>query len=224
MKILDFNSKNSTDNYPYGRLKTTAYFSLEFKPNKGCRTCFQTIDPKSGRLNKPKNSTYHTLIIPIQEENGHYGYLHFDVNGRREQRKLFKFLSDESNFTAANIPKEVINNFLNISLMSLSISLGYLDLPKEEKQAYFIKYYKPLTDKHFEIIKGSCTSECFKELNSLLMDIPMSGYQKKDYIIDEKMMDGDDELKIRKQLNEMTEIEIDSIISNWEKAEALGVC
>jgi len=41
MKILDFKQTYSTDNYPYGRLKATATFGVEFRANKGCRTSFQ---------------------------------------------------------------------------------------------------------------------------------------------------------------------------------------
>lgn len=86
--------KLTSDNYPYGRLRATAYFSVEYN-KKGARTVFQTIDPKSGRLNKPKNSTYSNVILPCEESNGHYsycGYLHF--NGTADINKGLHFMAD----------------------------------------------------------------------------------------------------------------------------------
>jgi hypothetical protein len=50
--------KAIVDSYPYGRLRATAFFSLEFKKGKGFRSVFQTINPKNNRLNAPKYSTY----------------------------------------------------------------------------------------------------------------------------------------------------------------------
>lgn len=64
----------STDNYPYGYKKTTATFGLEFKPKKGFRTVFQTVNPKTGKLNKPKNSTYSPILLMYQNEEGHFKY------------------------------------------------------------------------------------------------------------------------------------------------------
>ena len=48
--------------YPYGRrLRTTKYVWIEHVAGKGFRTWSRTENPKTGRLNKPKASTY-TLI------------------------------------------------------------------------------------------------------------------------------------------------------------------
>ena len=77
--VYHSSEKLTSDNYPYGRLRATAYFSVEYN-KKGARTVFQTICPKSGRLNKPKNSTYYEVVLPCEESNGHYdwcGYLGF---------------------------------------------------------------------------------------------------------------------------------------------------
>lgn len=72
--VFNTGAKLETDNYPYGSLKATAYFSVEYNGNKGARTTFQTINPKTGRLNKPKHSTYSRVILPMQLSNGHFDF------------------------------------------------------------------------------------------------------------------------------------------------------
>lgn len=92
--VYHSSEKLTSDNYPYGRLRATAYFSVEFN-KKGARTVFQTICPKSGRLNKPKNSTYYEVVLPCEESNGHFdwcGYLSF--SGTDEINRGLVFMSD----------------------------------------------------------------------------------------------------------------------------------
>lgn len=62
--LYSTSEKLSVDNYPYGYKKTTMFFSVEFSPSKGFRTVRQTINPKNGRLNAPKKSTYGMVFIP----------------------------------------------------------------------------------------------------------------------------------------------------------------
>ena len=122
---LDFSGVYTTDNYPYGRLRSKASFSVEFKAKKGCRSCFQTENPKTGRLNAVKNGTYHPLLLPIQEANGHFGFSAFDVNGRRSQLRLFKLLSDPIVFHTINLPFEVQQHFLDLFLI-FHLNLSFL--------------------------------------------------------------------------------------------------
>jgi hypothetical protein len=59
--------------YPYGRLRAKAYFGTEFSPKHGFRSTFQTINPKTGRLNAVKNSTYYPIsLLYLDPETGHY--------------------------------------------------------------------------------------------------------------------------------------------------------
>ena len=47
------------EDYPYGfRERTQIRYWLESKPKKGWRFVSQTLNPKTGRWNKPKTSTY----------------------------------------------------------------------------------------------------------------------------------------------------------------------
>ena len=93
-KYFATSEKVSVTNYPYGFKQTTAFFSLEFKKGKGFRSVFQTIDPKSGRLNKPKNSTYSPVLVIQKDENGHVSYVSYDFNGAEEFNEGCKFMSE----------------------------------------------------------------------------------------------------------------------------------
>jgi len=69
------------DNYPYGyNQKTTLYDSIEFNPKKGYRHVTQTVNPKTGRKNAPKKSTYSHLILRTIEEGGKIKCHYFDFN------------------------------------------------------------------------------------------------------------------------------------------------
>ncbi len=58
--------------YPYGRLRCTAKWWIESNGKKGMRVGFQTINPKTGRVNAPKYSTYEEFkVLFIDPENGH---------------------------------------------------------------------------------------------------------------------------------------------------------
>lgn len=46
------------DDYPYGGHRTQIRYWIETVKGKGDRFCSQTLNPKTGRWNKPKKSTY----------------------------------------------------------------------------------------------------------------------------------------------------------------------
>lgn len=114
MKYFKTTEKAETNNYPYGYLRTTAFFSLEFKPKKGFRSMFQTINPKTGKLNKPKSGTYSPLMLMVEKENGHFSYIHGDFNGaeaiNRDSRIVFEHFDL---FT----PEEIEYFYLHIIVM-----------------------------------------------------------------------------------------------------------
>lgn len=78
------NQKLEVTNYPYGSLRTTAYFSIEFNPKKGFRSVFQTINPKTGRLNAEKKGTYNSVMWIEQDEKGFVSFHSLDFNVKTE--------------------------------------------------------------------------------------------------------------------------------------------
>ena len=71
MTFLPTTATSTNDDYPYGRLRCTIKFWLEFNPKKGFRFCSQTVNPKTGRINNPKKSTYSDIIIMGVDDNGY---------------------------------------------------------------------------------------------------------------------------------------------------------
>lgn len=58
--------------YPYGfRLRTSIFYWIETKKGKGDRFCTRTINPKNGRFNAPKCSTYSPFLYLQTNEQGH---------------------------------------------------------------------------------------------------------------------------------------------------------
>lgn len=91
--IKSINDKFEVNNYPYGSLKCTAFFSVEFSKTKGFRHIFQTINPKTGRINNPKKGNYHDIAF-IVNENGFISQKSFGLNGTKDLNKAAKFMSE----------------------------------------------------------------------------------------------------------------------------------
>jgi hypothetical protein len=91
MTTLIVNKLQTVDSYPYGRLRAEARFSIEFNPKKGFRSVFQTINPKNGRVNKPKLGTYSDIMY-MEIVDGHVSFNSFYLSGREKLNKAFKFL------------------------------------------------------------------------------------------------------------------------------------
>ncbi len=97
-KFYPTSQKVVVEDYPYGRLRTKATYGIEFKAGKGFRSTFQTVNPKTGRINNPKKSTYSHIVILYKEvETGYVKAYHTDINGAESINKTIKFM--DANFT-----------------------------------------------------------------------------------------------------------------------------
>ena len=72
--LYNHNSRETAylvDSYPYGRLRCKIWFWLEHNDSKGFRFCSQTENPKNGRMNANKKSTYtkFAACMYLDEEN-----------------------------------------------------------------------------------------------------------------------------------------------------------
>lgn len=98
-KLYKTNEKLVSDNYPYGfRLKTTKTDWLEFNAKRGFRFCSMTINPKTGKENKPKKSTYHEVMILGRDENDHVKTKSFEFYNPESVNELINFLKVQKNF------------------------------------------------------------------------------------------------------------------------------
>jgi len=138
-------------NYPYGfRLKTTLTDYIEFDFKKGYRHCTQTIDPRNGRINKPKKSTYSPLIVRYFDEIGHIKSLHFHFNGDKE-------INQGCNFIAENFD---------------------LFTPEEIKYLYSFIFSMALVDFKATCIYGGSDPEALKPLYNSFFDTCKQGIKE----------------------------------------------
>lgn len=125
IQILPIREKQSTDNYPYGRLRTTAYFSIEFVPGKGFRHVFQTVNPKNGRLNAEKKSTYsHFMYLVRNNDNGHYETRGFGIGGFEDINKLCRWMN--VNLEAVDPTEEMIKDICCTIITAIRISARWV--------------------------------------------------------------------------------------------------
>lgn len=57
------------DDYPYGRQRTQIRYWIETVAKRGDRFVSQTLNPKTGRWNKPKKSTYMPVMVMTRAED-----------------------------------------------------------------------------------------------------------------------------------------------------------
>jgi hypothetical protein len=113
------------EDYPYGfRLRTTARYYIETVSKKGDRVVFQTLNPTTGKWNKPKKSTYSAIIILWLDENNHIKSSHLSAGWasaeqieafaihlekfNAEQLKMYKYVKAVNN-TQKYIKFEIVN-------------------------------------------------------------------------------------------------------------------
>lgn len=87
MSVTITREKVTVDSYPYGSLRTKAFFSIEFRKGKGFRSVFQTLNPKTGRLNAEKKGTYAPVMWMEVAENGFVSFHSMSFNGTKELNK-----------------------------------------------------------------------------------------------------------------------------------------
>jgi hypothetical protein len=94
---IETSKKIAVDNHPYGRTTTTMFSWTEFNPKKGYRIVSQTIDPKTGKLNRPKQGTYCPFIFR-QTDGKEIKYIHFNLNGDDRLNEASKFCAQPEVF------------------------------------------------------------------------------------------------------------------------------
>ena len=83
----------SSDDYPYGRQTCHITFQVEFKAKKGMRFVTQTTNPKTGRVNNPKRSTYSDFVCLHRDENDHIKAHHLNLRGYDDIAQMIEFLT-----------------------------------------------------------------------------------------------------------------------------------
>lgn len=130
MKIKSIKNQEVVSNYPYGRLQCQATFSLEFNKSKGFRNVFQTVNPKNGRVNAPKKSTYSDFQYMYIADNGHVKFGGFGISGYDDVNKVFQFINN--NEKSLELSSEMIDYICTKSIACIKISAYYTECDTKE--------------------------------------------------------------------------------------------
>jgi hypothetical protein len=191
-------TKIISENYPYGfREKTTKTDYIEFSVKHGFRHCSTTVNPKTGRVNNPKKSTYYEIMLLGIDEVGHCKTLVLDFYDNERKDKTIKFLSEDQNF-----------NLFTIEQMKFIYEYLYMQLKVDIKARVVycgadFEVLKPLYDEQIKIvIEGmkNPTENRFKEIKfdwAAIEATKVEGYQpfkitNYEISIDEGIKDIDD--------------------------------
>jgi len=138
MIFLKTTDKVTSKDYPYGRLRCTATWELEFKAGKGFRVVFQTINPKTQRLNAPKKSTYSPVIVLTQDEQtGFTSSYHLNFNGVPELNKGLDFMAQHFDLFTDEQIKEIFAHIAAMVKVSWYSVIAYCGADKDKAKELF---------------------------------------------------------------------------------------
>lgn len=144
-KILNCNLTYEAKDYPYGRLRTSMFYSLDFHPKKGFRAVTQSINPKTGKMNKPHPGTYSFFKFMYENtENGHFEFGGFSSYGGFEDiRKVSKFIAE--NFEALQLTREQVQSICGHLFNLMRGNSVYCGIAKEKQDA-LLALVKPASE------------------------------------------------------------------------------
>lgn len=156
MRYLPTSEVGASLAYPYGRLRTTAYFSVEFKQGKGFRSVFQTINPKTGKLNQPKKGTYAPIMV-VTEENGFFKYEGHRMHGTEELNTVAKWMNEHFDLFTSEQIEDIYIHMTAVTKASAHAVTQYRNAGVEETLALV----KPAVEVLVKGIKSKGTENVF---------------------------------------------------------------
>lgn len=141
------------DDYPYGfKLRTSIYYWIETTPKRGDRFCSCTMNPKTGRMNEPKKSTYSNIAFMYLNEDNHVKWCGVGIYTKREAVEKFAEIFGLDNFNKEQ--RKQYNQLLGINEVKTDEFTG------EVKKDFTIKWETEVTGKGWEKVeKQDGTSE-----------------------------------------------------------------
>lgn len=159
-KYFPTSTRIVSQNYPYGyTLRTEKTDFLEFSAKHGFRHCSFTVNPKNGRINATKKSTYSPGMVLYQDENGHVKVHHMRFYGDSKKADM-KFLSEHFDLFT---PDQITYFYNELFLRSKADTYGLVVYAGAD-----FEKIKPITEKYIHIItagiKSKGTENLFAEI------------------------------------------------------------
>ena len=161
VQFFPTSAKLISENYPYGyKLRTTKTDFLEFSPKHGFRHCSFTVNPKNGRVNATKKSTYYPGMLLYRDENGHVKVHRITFYERTTRAADINFLAEKYHFFT---PEQITYFYNELFLRSKADTYGLVVYAGAD-----FEKIKPITEKYIHIItagiKSKGTENLFAEI------------------------------------------------------------
>jgi hypothetical protein len=164
-----FETAYKVDDYPYGfKLRTTIFYWIETTKKKGDRFCSCTIDPRNGRINKPKKSTYYPLGVMYLDAKDHVQWTVLGPYANKEKVEAFIQPIGIENLNPDQ--KSMFNQMMGINEIQKDEFTGKI------KKDYAVKWKKDKAGKYVEVKltfdrpDGVSTKEIFIAMKALNQD------------------------------------------------------
>lgn len=145
--FIKTSESTTVNNYPYGRLQCKMVKSLDFKPGKGFRVSSQTTNPKTGRVNNPKKSTYSPIIVLYVDENNHTKSIRFELFSEKNTLTAAKFVYENFELFTPEQIEHIYIKLLGSLKMTFAAKMTYCNSKFED--------LKPLLDGAIkQLVKG----------------------------------------------------------------------
>lgn len=177
-----FETAYEVKDYPYGfRLRTSMFYWIETVAKKGDRFCSCTINPKNGRLNAPKKSTFSNIGVMFLDENNHVKWEALNIYAKPEEVKAFAERVGEANLNPEQIKQ--LRQLKGEKIVVLDKITG------DAKKDFAIKWEK-YQDKYnelritFDRPDGVTVKEIFnalKSVNQVKLNEVFQGVQSKNF-------------------------------------------
>lgn len=130
--------KDTVHDYPYGRLQCTRSQWVEFKPKEGFRHVTQTVNPKTGRLNAPKKSTYvDVMVLYLEEKTGYlkpYSFRWYELDKLNERTK---WMEENADLFTVEQRQEIYAQIITFLRATIQSSIVYCGSKFEDLKPLF---------------------------------------------------------------------------------------
>lgn len=123
-------------------MKTTKYDWVEFRKGKGFRHVSQTVNPKTGKLNAEKKSTYYDVMLLGRDENDHVKSAVCSFYGNEGINKDCMFLSDNFGLFTPQQIKDIVSVLLGKLIVSIKAQVIYCNSNSDALEYYTADPYK----------------------------------------------------------------------------------
>jgi hypothetical protein len=138
MKLYATNEKLMSENYPYGfRLRTTKTDYLEFDAKKGFRHVSFTINPKTGRENKPKKGVYNDIMLLGKDEQNYTKSIVLDFYDKKEIEQINQIMNDNFDLFTSEQINYIYIKYLSWIKMTMYAKVQYCNSKLEDLKPLF---------------------------------------------------------------------------------------